>query len=271
MDSPMNTTTRELRPAVRFSDLKWLAQSAAHYHHAVHAPRKEPSAAMALGTLVARALFGKGPSGSEEIAVWKGDRRAGKEWEAFKAANSGALIAKQDEMDKAIAIAESIGRTPAAAALLDGAEYEIPLRWRVAGRECATGGIDIVRPDGVVELKTTATSVSPLRFPWFARRMYYHAQLAWYRSGLEAAGRAVGGKHRIIAVETSPPFVCQVFTLTEASLVEGEKLWRGWFETLMTCEEANHWPAYCETELPFDVVEDGTRVVMSDGEMLEVG
>ena len=230
---------------VRFSHLKQMARSPAHYRYALEHSRPD-SAALRLGRLVDLLMF-------EQAAplVFDGSRR-GKAWDAFKAEHDGADIFTASELEDAEPIAASFNRPEHARALslLRSGERQKRITWNWLGRDCA--GTPDVCGQYLIDLKTTR-SAQPDAFRRDALRYAYHAQLAWYRNGMLLSGLQPPAQCYIVAVETSAPYPITVHRLTERAIDMGERLCRVWMEQLLVCEESGHWPGYCESELDFDI------------------
>lgn len=238
----------------RWSELKAMGQSAAHYRAAYCEP-KEPTAGMRFGTLVHTIGLGHG-----DYAIFPGERRAGKEWEKFEADNPGKLLVKASEHAEALRVVEAVRNDPAAGPLLDGL-YEREIAWDWLGRRCA-GRVDILRGDRVIDLKTTQCA-EPGWFRRYALRAAYHAQMAWYLDGARACG-ATPFNATIIAVEVAPPFAVTVFNLSPRAIEDGRKLVRMWMERAIACEAANDWPGYVQSAIELDVAEETGLLI--DGE-----
>jgi len=246
--------SNDLEP-VRFSRLKHFAKSAAHFQ----ANRSDETASLRKGTAVHSYLLGD----SDRVVVYEDGARnpRHKAYQAFMEAHPHAMILSPAEFVHVDGMRKSIERHSRAMELLSGIR-EQRITWTESGRECA-GTPDVVHlsADGrklLVELKTTRTS-KPELFKYEARRLAYHAQLAWYRTGLERTMLYRAGPVQecaIVAVESTEPYPVTVFTLDEASLSLGHKQCRLWFEQLLNCERNNHWPAYTESDVILSVVDD---------------
>jgi len=246
---------------VRWSNLKELRRSPAHYAYSLTAPRKE-TPAMRLGTAVHRLVLG-----GEALPVYDGTRR-GKEWDAFKAQHDdGATIITADEAETAQNIADAVMANEHAARVLTG-DHERRIQWEIAGRACV-GTPDVIGVGFLSDLKTTVDS-SPARLPFQARRMGYHAQLAWYRSGYGAFTGLDTSEFDlyVVAVESKPPHPVTVFQLTPSAIEMGERTWRSCFEQLLVCEASDSWPGYTSAIQPLDAIEDFQLTV--DGEEVEL-
>jgi hypothetical protein len=226
--------------AVRFSRLKKMALSPAHYLAGLVASDKS-SDAQRRGSLVHSLALG------QPTVVWPGKVRRGKTWDKFQADHPGALISSTREMNEASPMIEALRRDSRAVDLLAG-KAESEIAWEIGGRACE-GRVDVIGQDRVVELKTTRCA-HPDVFMRQARYLNYHVQLAWYADGL---GVSAG---YIVAVESTAPYAVSVFHLTDRTLDEGRRIYRGWFEKLMVCEQTNEWPGYSQHMVEFDVMGD---------------
>ena len=215
---------------IRFSNLKRIAESPAHYQHAINS-QFVASRSMRLGTIAHALVFGT------DLVVWDGDRR-GKAWDAFKADHAGLEIMTRSEVDEATPIANAVARCTEAAPLLRGIT-ERRIDWTYCGR-AARSTPDVRGTNFVTDLKTTR-SAKPGKFAKDAIWRGYHAQLAFYQ---EACGLPETAPCYIVAVENVAPYCVTVFEIEQAAIDAGRMLCRSWFERLTICEDANHWPGY---------------------------
>lgn len=247
--SPLGLVESALEP-LHFSRLKLIARSAAHYQGAT----VEETYAMERGTAVHKMLLTKA-----RVIGYPGKVRNGKEWDKFEADNADATILTGKEFGKAQAMAEAVRRCPEAMRVLEGRQ-ETQIGWKFGERECE-GTPDVVEVDYVTELKATRCS-EPGKFAWQARSMAYHAQLAWYLDGetwrrsKEHHSDPPPTRAYCVAVESTAPFPVTVFELTERMLDEGRRLYRLWFERLLTYEAADQWPPYAQGVVALDVPDD---------------
>jgi hypothetical protein len=249
---------------VRHSRLKEMGRSPLHYYHSVQDDRPD-TLSLRLGRGAHGLAFGL------PVVVWPG-RRAGKAWEAFEAERTaaGCVILNEREHHEAQSVADALRRHRVASDLLFGGQvvHEHTIHWEWMGRACQSTP-DALRPSALIDLKTTR-SAEPGKFARDAMWMGYHAQLAFYRHGLAQAGLDVPPGTFIVAVESKAPHAVTVLRLTDRALLAGEKLIRLWFERLLQCEAANHWPAYTDAIEPFDVPDDDELRLTIGGEELEV-
>jgi hypothetical protein len=218
-----------LADPIRFSNLKRMAESPAHYRHACES-QFVASRAMRLGTIVHALTFGT------DLVVYDGTRR-GKAWDEFESAHQGAEVMTRSEVDDATPIANAVARCSEAVPFLRGI-HEKRIDWMYCGR-AARSTLDVRGVDFVTDLKTTRCS-EPWKFAWDALKRQYHAQLAFYR---QAAGMPSAPCY-IVAVENVAPYCVTVMQIEEPALIAGEMQCRAWFERLLICEAANDWPGY---------------------------
>lgn len=209
--------------AVNWSTVKHIDKSELQYAHAVE-NGIEDTTRLAMGRGVHTAVLEpqKFPT---EYAIFKGPRRQGKEWEAFKAVHDEDTILKLEEFEHAIAIAEAVYRHSKAAAYLAGTEKEKSITWvdRETGLTCKAR-LDFVGDEHFGDLKSTG-DVDVYKFNGISARMLYHAQLAFYCDGL----RAATGKSRrpvVIAAEIKPPYDVAVYGVDEETLEVGREKYR---------------------------------------------
>jgi hypothetical protein len=231
-------------PRLRWSTLKHVGRSLAHYRYYLDNPIVETDA-MRVGSRVHDLVLN---GGRNRFAVWEGKKRAGKEWDLFALAHADATIVTSDQEERAGAIASAVLGNSEAHAALFGLVTEKQREWSIAGRDCQ-GTPDAVGPDSIVNLKVTNDG-SPGRFPWHAKKMGWLGQLAWYDYGL-FAGNAT--QLVIVSVEDKPPHLVTVYKLTADAAELGHRTWRSHFERLRVAEESNVFPGYSDCVVPLEV------------------
>ncbi len=237
---------------LRFSRLKLMGKSPAHY--AAHVPTE--TGAMETGTAADALLLG-----GQQVLAYPGPVRRGKEYESFCARNPGALILTQKEAASAFGIAQAVHNCPDAVRLLTGIRQHTML-WDFNGRPCR--GTPDVRGDGfLTDLKTGETS-DPRFFPFKVRRFAYHAQMAFYETGVALANLPPVSESYIVAVEQSPPHVVTVYRLTAATIELGARLWRLWLEQLQVCEASGAFPPYSQSIVDLELFDDNELLELGD-------
>jgi hypothetical protein len=233
-----------------------MARSPAHYRESLESTWK-PSAAMELGSAVHALVLG-GP----DVVAYPGAVRRGKEWDGFKAEHEGDLILLGADYEKAQRMADAVGKNANARRVLEG-RREQPIDWSIGSRACRSTP-DVVGNGFVTELKTTNTA-EPARFQWQALRMAYHAQLAFYLEAVRSSAAAEQPQEAyIVAVESSAPFPVTVLRLTNRALDQGARMFRLWFERLLTCEASGVWPGYCEAIVDLDVPDEDMELTFGE-------
>lgn len=235
-----------LATPVRFSTLKWMAESPYHYRVNARTEARHLEVGSATDALIL---------GTNEVMAYPGKARRGKDWEVFKAENAGRLIITAKELSLAQGMRDSVMSCPDAVRLLKGRRQE-EIFWEYLGRSCVSH-LDCAAEDGafVTDLKTSQSS-NPNKFKWHAFRYAYHAQLAFYRLAKEyQTGRKPEAAY-IVVVSSTAPHVTVVMQVSEHALELGERLVRTWFETLLSCEKSNQWPGYAQSIIELDAPDD---------------
>lgn len=236
---------------VRFSRLKLMAKSAAHYA----AGFGGESGPMRKGSALHAYLLG----GPEKVAVFRDGVRNKKssKWIDFQAANTGKHILIPSELAVVEGMRRSVESHQRAMDLLDDGVQETRISWDIGGRACA-GTPDVVKPrkDGkrLVELKSCDTS-APELFKVKGKRMGYPGQVAWYADGLERCLEYCPGKVDetfVVAVESTAPYPVTVFRMRDSIMAAGRRQWRIWFEALRNCEQSNEFPAYAQSDVEWE-------------------
>lgn len=239
--------SEDIAGPVHYSRLRHIGRSPLHYYQAVTGPH-EDTLGMRMGRLIHSLVLG-GP-----FVVYEGTRR-GKAWDEFATAHDGEEIVTVSEFDAAVPVAEAVTAHADAQRLLAG-QRELALEWVAAGRKAA-GRLDCLGSSFVTDLKSTTNS-EPGWFGRHAVKMGYHAQLAWYMDGVEAAGLPAPQDAFIVAVEAKAPYAVVCYQLTPRALDMGRRTYRLWLERLAVCEQSNFWPGYVQSVTPLDVPEDET-------------
>lgn len=250
---------------VRFSRLKLMALSPAHYYAACQRANDDgETLSMRLGAGVHAMLL------DQPVTRFAG-RRAGKVWEHFEREHSDKVILNEREWREAERMSVAILRhKQAAELLLDGTTLEQRLEWQYCGRLCSSTP-DAYRPGSrIVELKT-ARSSRPRDFIRDAIRMSYHGQLAFYDDAVKhITGRGFPDAY-VIAVENAPPHVVTIYRLTDRAMERARQTTRLWMEQLLACEAINHWPGYSELIVDLDVADEEQPIELEiDGQLTEV-
>lgn len=246
----------------RFSLLKLMALSPAHYYAACQRDEDDQTIALRLGSGVHAIVLG------EPVIRFSG-RRAGKAWEAFAADHADKTILNDREWVEAQSMASAIlRRREAMEILFYNTIVEQRIDWTFLGRACRSTP-DARGPYHVAELKTCRTS-NPTVFIRDAMRMFYPSQLAFYQDAIGHAEDVTPEKAYIVAVEKSDPYPVTILELTERALEQGRRVVRLWFEQLLNCEASSEWPEYAASIVPFDVPDWEPAELIVNGERMEI-
>lgn len=231
------------RKGKNWSSVKLMDDSALAYKYALDNPR-EDTAALALGRVVHSLVF-EPETLATDYAVFTGETRRGKEWEAFKAANEGKTIFKSNEIEEAEAMAAAVRQHPLVKPYLAAAgEFERVVTWTdpETGLFCK-GKMDWLIKDKeiLIDLKTTK-AIAPRRFAADVARYKYHGQMAHYSNGCEYGLGWRPKRIILIAVEKSAPYDVAVYEMDDAGKECGKELAATLLERVKWCEEKNYWP-----------------------------
>lgn len=232
-------------PGVNWSTLKDMAKSPLHYRHRVSEPR-EDTPRMGMGRAVHTAVL-EPDRFVLEYAVWSGPRRAGKDYEAFVAANPGRTILRADEYERCLTMRDAVRGNRDARKLLRRGQPEVVLKWVDPWtRLRCKARLDWLDRGALTDLKTTA-SIDALDFGRLAGRMLYHGQLAFYRGGLDATEHPKTPV-RILAVEADPPHDVGVFVLPGDVLDAGFDLVDELLRKVRKHRSSRRWPGRYQGE-----------------------
>ncbi len=225
--------------AVNWSTLREAQRSPLHYKHRTETPR-EDTPRMAFGRAVHTAVL-EPDRFALEYAVWDGPRRAGKEYDAFVAANARRTVLRVDEYEQCLAVRDAVRSHPVARRYLRHGKPEAAITWtdEATGLPCKAR-LDWIGAKVAFDLKTTG-DIDARVFGSLAARMLYHGQLAFYHFGLEANGlkdRAM----KVVAVEAEAPHDVGVYDVPDGALYAGEELVRELLETVHRCRKTRKWP-----------------------------
>jgi hypothetical protein len=220
------------------SALKPLKLSPQHALHAATAPRKQ-SAAMALGVLTERLIAC--PQDLRCQVKLDGRTNAGKASNAAAEA-AGITLMAEDDMDRAMAMADALRQDPQAASLLAGCEFGQPCYWSQDGqaRKALFDAVDVGR-HLVVDIKTTSADLTADSITKEVVKWGYHLQAAWYRQGYRAT-HGHDCTFWFVFVESSAPHAVVCFQLADDDLdgaeLELERMAAVW----QRCADSGVWP-----------------------------
>jgi exodeoxyribonuclease VIII len=257
----MPFTEYERIARVNWSTLRHLKRSPRHYAAALQQPRTEDTDAMRLGRAIHAALL-EPEVFAGQWTVWDGGRRYGAKWDKFSAdaEAKGLQVLTEDQYQTCRAVTTATAANEHAARHLRHGATELAVLWTheqpangVPGfRIDCKARIDLAAQSGaLVDLKT-CRDASPDAFARACWNMDYLGQAAMYVDGYAAAKGEVR-PYIMVAVETSEPYVTQVYRVPERLLEMGRATYQGLLGRLHECREQNAWPGYADGELDLEL------------------
>jgi hypothetical protein len=222
----------------------------ARFRHAIDAGTLEIRREFDLGHAVHTRVLGAGPTPVRIAAEeWRSKAVKG-EVAAVRAA--GMVPLRPSDYDASVAMATAVRSHPLAAKLLTGGLPERTLIWRdpATGVPCRAK-VDWLRPDGMVDLKTTE-SAAPDALSKAAHNYGYAVQAPFYLRGFrEVADRTVMATPFFvhIAVEKTAPYLVHVTQLKERAMTWGDRQVSEALEIYRDCTAAGEWPGYPTDEI----------------------
>ena len=275
----MGVTEREYRAldAVNWSTLAAMADSPAHYQHALRAGRKD-TAALRIGRLIDVLTFTP-EAASERVAVSPYDSFRTNEAKVWRdgCIAAGMEVFTADEYADAQALADAARAHPAARAYLDRGRFQVPMVWTdpTTGLLCK-GLADLVCGDGghtfLIDGKSARTADRRVWLSEVARRRY-HCQLAHYRAGCRIALGFDPDDVGHIVCEKGAPYDIGVFLYDRATIDQGAEDVRKLLERVAECRAAGKWPGrypdivtVCADQMPGWMFGEGEPEITFDTE-----
>lgn len=251
---PSSTYHREWLHAVNKSSLFKILDCPARYRCALD-NSKEPTAEMALGSLTHTLTFEPEMFGEEfavEPEINKRTKEGKEEAANFALVNRDRIIVTSEQLEQAGAMAEAVRSHDLAMEQITGCTFEDSIIFT----DEQTGILCKVRPDGlrlgpngvIVDLKTTRDLS---KFQWDARDYGYLFQAAFYQYGVNVVtGELLPFK--FVAVEKEPPYLVQVYTVSDNTMALAAVTVRQALDLLKYCREIDRWPGYRQEEVELD-------------------
>lgn len=208
-----------------------------------------PTPAMRWGTLAHAAML-EPAKFAERAQQWRGGRKAGKEWDAFKEGKDQAWIVTPDEYAELEAMQAALRADKFAREIIAKVvATECELAWEDERYGKAKAKLDGADSGVVVEYKTTQ-SIDARMFQGQAYRLGYHLQLSWYWHGLKTVGKREDAEVFVIAQESSPPYCVVCYHVPRCILEQGYQEAAGIAATYRAAERAG---VFCG---PYDVIQE---------------
>lgn len=175
--------------------------------------------------------------------------------ERDNAIKAGKAIIKQSEFNEFKYFEESLFKHELASSVLNNGMPEVSFFWedKETGLTCKARP-DYVNPHYLVDYKTT-TDASKEAFIKSFFDFGYHQQAAWYIDGVGACG--YGADQFVFVVqEKEPPYLVNVFAVSEKLIEVGRKLNRISLLKLNQCYRRNEWQGYANESVEIIELED---------------
>jgi hypothetical protein len=225
-----------------------------------NSPRKEQTGAMKGGSLL-DCLLTTPHEFEARYAVSIYDEFRTKESKLWRAQmeSNGKSIIKIDQLDAANAQLKAIVNKPEAAALINGAQFQVAFRHETAYPFASKGLIDILPDDGetIVDLKTCEPSAleSVRSLQKHILSWSYHLQAGCYAEGYSIASGVERTQFKFIFVTSKPPFRVAVVSLPFPAISYGADLYRAGAKRFEECLQSNKWPSIWDGEVEIDLPE----------------
>jgi hypothetical protein len=166
----------------------------------------------------------------------------------------GSTLVSPKQRSQILAAVHAVLGNPAAVEELEQVTaHEVSVRWVSHDGHFLKCRYDAGTPTHWIDLKTTSEEDIEASFWSSVLKFKYHLQDAWYRRGMEACGMEAAPL-RFIVVSTSPTHDCQVVTLPDVVVAEGQRLMDNALAELRVREDLDWWlrDSHGEVhELPF--------------------
>lgn len=245
------------------SNLKMLLNSPKQFHNEKILGNAKQSvsntSALDLGTYVHTLVLEPGMVDAE-VAIYKGWRKQGAEFDAFKQANEGKLIISEPQAFNGQRLAKSVDACPPALALLKNGKpelslattmFDVPVKMRA----------DYINVDAgyIVDVKTTRWPSGVDTFRRVVRELGYELSAALY---CDIAYRVYGKVFDFYWVVISKSDIdCQTYKASTHTLSEGSALVNKALITYKKCLASGTWP---------DSLEQLGSTVVAEHEILEI-
>jgi hypothetical protein len=229
------------------SALDLINRSPAHYRQSILQP-EAPTPAMIWGSMfhsfvlepeVFEATYAVMPEGI--------DRRTkeGKQaWQDWQESHEGLLPVDKPTLAEIIAMRDSLLSSPKACTAMSEGVAEASLFW-LTGEIACKGRPDYIRPDLIIDLKTTIDA----RPDVFSRQVWnyrYHVQAAYYIDGMTSLDGQKPRDFLFIAIEKSPPYGIQFYLADQTMIDQGRREYQQDMEVYAQCMASDEWPCYSD-------------------------
>lgn len=220
----MNEAEYKTLPGVRWTHLRAMSVSPAHYQEAV-AGHAEETRSMRLGRAIDCAVL-EPDVYDERWVTFPGERR-GNAWKLFQELHSAKEILNANESAFVVQCTAAVRRSSLAMAFLSGSAQEV-ISWvdETTGLRCKARP-DVMRDTTLTDLKTASDATPGAKnFGAAAARLGYHGQIAFYYDGMHANGYQLVQPPVLVVVETHAPWDVVCYEVPEHVLQAGRSLYQ---------------------------------------------
>lgn len=242
----MPTAQYDAIDAIRPSRASHVLVSPLHYLHAMHGPRTSTKSTDLGGAT--HLAFLEPHRFADEVAVFTGARRAGKEWDKFELENAGKIILNAADHARIGAMLSALNQNPEAKeSLIAHAKpenVEVAMTWtnEATGLKCK-GRMDVFDDNLIVGFKTSR-SAHPRTFPRHAWSFGYQVQWGAYVDGVETlSGKPVRDIIEVV-VESKAPHSVMVYRINAEVRGLCRAEWVRALTLIKECQEKKEWPTY---------------------------
>lgn len=190
---------------------------------------------------------------ASRVAVWNGDRRAGKEWDEFINANEGKLLIRAEDYREVKMACDQALSVPRVRQMCGGVDVEVAIYGEEAGL-FTKGRVDALRLGelpAILDLKTTEAGIDWLSVQRTIRDFHYREKMAMYRrmasqaTSIDAESFACFN----IFVKLPPPVSVRIVKFTSGALEFGWMRMEKAIERVRACIAANDWPVFVAEDM----------------------
>ncbi len=186
-----------------------------------------------------------------DVAVWKGSRRQGAEWDGFETENAGKIIVRRDDFIEVSAACKAFRFVPMLNELLTDLEAEVAMFSR-EGNIHVKGLVDAVTSGSVcriIDLKTTEAGFAWNTIERTIRDFHYREKMAAYKRWYEReSGREVIGCYNVF-LSMNKPYRMRVVKMTSIALEWGQMRLLTAVDAVAKCLDSGRWPMFCGDDM----------------------
>jgi len=272
--------------AINWSNLKLMAKTPRHYHHAAtrepfdstdaqdqgrlfHSLLLEPDIAKDMFVVRPQTYPSESSKGRGENKVtdtvekpWNMNANYCKAW-VKRQADEGKIVVRPYDLNAARAMTASIMEIPDAVVFLKGAQTEVSIVWDdpQTGLRCK-GRLDILNHGQIGDAKSSSGSLARDEFARTVKYWGYAGQAAFYRDGLDVLLNNDGvplptvPMFRFFCAESNPPFAAAIYDLYDKPgsvshdwFVYGRNLYHSYLQQVAYAIKHGQWATWNQLDI----------------------